>query len=114
MLTRLNHVRINVSDVNKALQWYEEVLGFEHDSGWPPENPTYYDFKSEEGATFAIMEVKGSIPHGRFNFNVDEVEELWEKLKDKVDIVEPLFDTPWGTKKFTIKDLDGNELGFGR
>ncbi|MBU1094226.1 MAG: VOC family protein [Firmicutes bacterium] len=114
MRTRLNHVRVNVSDVNIALQWYEEVLGFEHDSGWPPEKPTYYDFKSEEGATFAIMEVKGSIPYGRFNFNIDEVEELWEKLKDKVDIVEPLFDTPWGTKKFTIKDLDGNELGFGR
>lgn len=62
MLTRLNHVRINVSDVNKALQGHEEVLGFEHDSGWPPENPTYYDFKSKECATFAILEVKGSIP----------------------------------------------------
>ncbi len=29
-------------------------------------------------------------------------------------IVEPLFDTPWGTKKFTIRDLDRNELGFWR
>ncbi|WP_084064966.1 VOC family protein [Paenibacillus stellifer] len=43
MKTRLNHVRINVSDINQALKWYEEILGFEYDSGWPPENPTYYD-----------------------------------------------------------------------
>jgi len=21
--------------------------------------------------------------------------------------------SPWGTRKFTIRDLDGNELGFG-
>ena len=49
MKTRLTHVRINVSDINRALKWYEE----------------------------------------------------------------PLFDTPWRTRKFTIKDLDGNELGFG-
>ncbi len=114
MKTRLNHIRVNVSDINKSLKWYEETLSFEYDSGWPPENPTYYDFKSKEGATFSIMEVKGEKSHGRLNFNVDEVEELWEKLKDKVEIIEPLFDTPWGTKKFTIRDLDGNELGFGR
>jgi hypothetical protein len=24
------------------------------------------------------------------------------------------FDTPYGTRKFTIADLDGNELGFVR
>ncbi|WNS45551.1 VOC family protein [Paenibacillus sp. MMS20-IR301] len=114
MKTRLNHIRVNVSDINLALKWYEEVIGFKSDSGWPPENPAYYDFKSEEGATFAIMEVKSEKSHGRLNFTVNEVEELWEKLKDKVEIIEPLFDTPWGTKKFTIKDLDGNELGFGR
>jgi len=112
--TRLNHIRVNVSDINKSLKWYEEILGFEYDSCWPLENPTYYDFKSNEGVTFSIMEVKGEKSYGRFNFNVDEVEELWEKLKDKVEIIESLFDTPWGTKKFTISDLDGNELGFGR
>ena len=92
MKTRLNHVRVNVSDINTALKWYQEILSFEYDSCWPPENPTYYDFISEEGATFAIMEVKGEKTHGRLNFKVDEVEELWQKLRDKVEIVEPLFD----------------------
>ena len=60
------------------------------------------------------MEVKGEKSYGRLNFQVDNIDELWEALKDKVDIVEPLFDTSWGTRKFTIMDLDGNELGFGR
>lgn len=41
------------------------------------------------------------------------IDELWENIKDKVDIVEALYNTPWGTRKFTIMDLDGNELGFG-
>ncbi|WP_438431616.1 VOC family protein [Gorillibacterium sp. sgz500922] len=112
MKTRLNHVRVNVSDISKALKWYEEVLGFENDGGWPHANPTYYDFKLEEGAKFAIMEVKGERSYGRFNFDVEKVDELWESLKGKVEVVEPLFDTPWGTRKFTIRDLDGNELGF--
>jgi uncharacterized glyoxalase superfamily protein PhnB len=114
MKTRLNHVRVNVYDINEALKCYEEILGFENDGGWPPENPTYYDFVSEDGAKFAIMEVKSDNSHGRLNFQVDNVDELWNRLKDKVEIVEPLFDTPWGTRKFTIKDLDGSELRFGR
>ena len=37
---------------------------------------------------------------------------VWAQLKSKVEVVEPLFDTPCGTRKFTIRDLDGNELGF--
>lgn len=113
MKTCLNHVRVNVSDINKSLKWYEEVLGFENDGGWPLDNPTYYDFVSEGGAKFAIMEVKEEKSHGRLNFHVDNVDELWERLKDKVQVVEPLFNTPWGTRKFTIADWDGNELGFG-
>jgi uncharacterized glyoxalase superfamily protein PhnB len=28
------------------------------------------------------------------------------------EVVEPLHDTPYGTRKFTIRDPDGNELGF--
>lgn len=114
MKTNLSHVRVNVSDIKKALKWYEEILGFKNDGCWPIDNPTYYDFISEGGAKFSIMAVKGKESYGRLNFRVDDVDKLWEMLKDKVEVVEPLFDTPWGTRKFTIMDLDGNELGFGR
>jgi uncharacterized glyoxalase superfamily protein PhnB len=50
----------------------------------------------------------------RFNFTVDHPDSLWERVKDVVTVVEPLFDTPYGTRKFTIADPDGNELGFVR
>ena len=113
METKLMHVRINVSKIEKSLAWYEDVLGFEADVGWPLDKPTYVSFKSAGGAVFSIMEEKiGSC--GRMNFGVDNVDEMWKQLKDKVDIVEPLFNTPYGTRKFTVKDLDGNELGFVR
>lgn len=112
MKTRLTHVRANVKDLKKAIEWYASVLGLKAAGAWPLENPTYVDFECEQGAVFAIM-VDEKVPsHGRFNFNVDDVDALWEEVKDKVQVVEPLFDTPWGTRKFTIKDLDGNELGF--
>ncbi len=112
MQTRLNHVRANVRDLQKAVDWYCSMLAFEVSGYWPPEMPSYAGFLSQEGATFSIM-VAEPVPTGaRFNFSVEDVDALWERLKDKVDIVEPLFDTPYGTRKFTIRDLDGNELGF--
>ena len=47
-------------------------------------------------------------------FEVEDVDALWERLKDKVTVIEPIWDTPRGTRKFTIADPDGNELGFSR
>jgi catechol 2,3-dioxygenase-like lactoylglutathione lyase family enzyme len=112
MHTRLTHVRANVRNLQKALDWYCTVLDFEVDGLWPSENPVYAAFISQEGATFAIG-VAEPVPTGaRFNFAANDVDALWEHLKDKVEIVEPLFETPYGTRKFTIRDLDGNELGF--
>lgn len=29
-----------------------------------------------------------------------------------IEVIEELFSTPYGSKKFTIRDIDGNELGF--
>jgi predicted enzyme related to lactoylglutathione lyase len=114
MQTRLMHVRANVRNLQEAIEWYSKTLGFEVRSYWPPDNPNYADFASREGAMFSVMEAEPVPSGGRFNFDVDDVDALWERLKDKAKVVEPLFDTAYGTRKFTIQDLDGNELGFCR
>jgi catechol 2,3-dioxygenase-like lactoylglutathione lyase family enzyme len=110
--TRLEHVRANVADLKAAVEWYTTVLGFEVEAYWPPEAPNYAHFKTQAGATFAVMEAEGR--GGRFNFTVDDPDALWQEVREVAVVVEPLFDTPYGTRKFTIADPDGNELGFVR
>lgn len=115
MQMKLGHIKLGTSDIQRSLEWYTNVLGFEVDTAYPQDNPNYYDFKGPDtGATFSIGQAEhGGIYHGgRTNFQVEDVDALWESLKDKVTVVEPLWDTPWGTRKFTIADPDGNELGF--
>ena len=114
MKTRLLHVRANVRDLKKAIDWYCDYLGFELDSLWPKDAPIYADFHSQEGAVFSIGVADRASSSARFNFAVEEVDALWERLKDTADIVEALYNTPYGTRKFTIRDLDGNELGFNK
>lgn len=112
MQTRLAHVRANVRSLSEAVSWYSEMLAFEVGNSWPPDEPNYVDFVSQEGATFSVMVAEPVPCGGRFNFSVENVDALWEQLKDRVEVVEPLFDTSYGSRKFTIRDLDGNELGF--
>lgn len=112
METRLTHVRANVRKLQEAVDWYSETLGFEVQNVWPPDGPNYVDFVSAEGATFSLM-VADPVPSGgRFNFSVRNVDTLWRALRERVDVVEPLFETAYGSRKFTIQDIDGNELGF--
>lgn len=112
MKTRLNHVRANVSDIHKAIEWYQNTLGFECTGADITENWSYADFSSVEGAVFAIA-LSDRVPsNGRFNFDVDDVDSLWISLKEKATIVEEIQTMPYGTRKFTILDIDGNELGF--
>jgi len=114
MKTRLVHVRANVRNLERAIQWYREYLGFEVDGVWPSDNPIYASFISQEGAVFAIG-VAATVPSGaRFNFSIDDVDAFWETLKDKVVVVEQLYDTPYGTRKFIIRDVDGNEMVFSK
>jgi uncharacterized glyoxalase superfamily protein PhnB len=49
---------------------------------------------------------------GRYNFSVRDVDAWWEKLRDRAEVVEPLFDTAYGTRKFTVKDQALRRLSF--
>jgi predicted enzyme related to lactoylglutathione lyase len=110
---RLTHVRVNVGDLDRALAWYEEAFGLTAEGHWPPETPNYAHFRTGE-TLFAVMVAEPVPAGGRFNFSVDDVDQWWARLAPGADVVEPLFDTPYGTRKFTIRDPDGNELGFVR
>jgi catechol 2,3-dioxygenase-like lactoylglutathione lyase family enzyme len=111
---RLTHVRVNVRDLAAAIAWYERLLGVPAEGHWPPEAPTYAHFTLGP-AQFAIGRYDPVPAAGaRFNFEVDDVEAWWERLFPVADVLEPLADTPYGSRKFTIRDPDGNELGFVR
>lgn len=110
---RLMHVRVNVRDFNRAVAWYESVLGLTAQGHWPLDAPAYAHFNTG-AAQFAISVMDPVPAAGRYNFTVDDVDRWWTELRDRADVVEPLYDTPYGTRKFTIRDPDGNELGFVR
>jgi predicted enzyme related to lactoylglutathione lyase len=109
---RLTHVRVNVRDLAGSIAWYERLLGVAAEGHWPPDEPTYVHF-TVGPAQLALGQYQPAPATGaRFNFEVADVDAWWARLAGEVTVVEPLCDTPYGTRKFTIADPDGNELGF--
>lgn len=112
MKTRLTQVRANVTDLERSIEWYESMLGFKCSFKNITDRWQYAQFDSDEGAVFSIMVADTSGAKARFNFKVDDVDSIWNTLKDTVTIIEMIETLPYGNRKFTIADPDGNELGF--
>lgn len=50
---------------------------------------------------------------GSLYLHTTEVDKLWEKLKEKVDICYPIGDFEWNMREFALYDNNGYILQFG-
>ena len=51
---------------------------------------------------------------GSFYFNTDDVDALWEKLKDNAKVCYPIEDFFYGMREFAVYDNNGYLLQFGQ
>ena len=106
-------VNVSVSDLSRSKAFYEGVLGFIADSYFEPTRWQSYKFAGR--AYFSISEVadfRRQAWADIVNFDVEEIESYWNRVRDQVEVETELSETPWGSYKFIIKDLDGYRLGF--
>lgn len=110
---------LRVADVQRTLDWYGEMLGFEPHT-FPQDPP--FEFAVLSFASTRIMarqmpgyrrdpRLKGwdvylSIEGGRLR-------ELYEDLRERVTILRPLQRMPYGDTEFDIRDPDGHVLCLG-
>ena len=110
---QIQGVTITVSDLAKAKRFYEGVLGFVPDSYYKPTRWQSYKFDGRAYLGIAeVVDFQRADSSDIINFDVPDVESLWNRVKDKVDVEMELSKTAWGSYKFVIKDLDGYRLGF--
>lgn len=104
---------VTVANLSQAKAFYENVLGFIPDAYYEPTK--WQSFKFDGRTYFALIEVAGFQREAGadvVNFDVEEIEILWNRVRDKVEVEAALSETPWGSYRFIIKDPDGHRLGF--
>lgn len=112
MKTNVVHIAAHVRDLNAAIQWYEQTLGFECSAAWPSAAPTYAHFEHGAGPRFALREDAERAGGVRVTFDVEDIQSLWDAIDGKAEIEEPLYEARTGHRKFAIRDPDGNDLIF--
>lgn len=103
-----------VADVDHALKYYKEVLGFSEDFRFGD----YAGVKigkvavhlSKHGLGDYAKPIGGSIAY----VFCDEVDSYFREVKEKgATIKYPPQDTEYGMREFMLADLDGHHLAFG-
>lgn len=103
--------------LKETIEFYRDVLGFtvhEQNEAW--------GWASLQKDNIAIMFAKPTehmpFTHpmftGSFYIETDQVDVLWNNLKDKVTVVYPLENFDWGMREFAIKDNNGYIIQFGQ
>lgn len=115
--TRLTPI-LWTNELEETISFYTQVLGFicgerNNDWGWAAlqNNDTELMLaRPNEHTPFDKPVFTGS-----FYFNVsDDIDALWNELKDKCNIVYPPDNFDWQMREFAIKDNNGYTLQFGQ
>jgi catechol 2,3-dioxygenase-like lactoylglutathione lyase family enzyme len=114
----IDHINRYVSNVEKFIGFYQDVLGYELiDKGVKTNGNNYAILKGDGHELFIsekesfIEEQEGNLRHLGYNFeNVDELLEIL-KLKGYVEKEKLIIIKPF-SRQFYIKDPDGFEIDF--
>jgi uncharacterized glyoxalase superfamily protein PhnB len=108
---------IHVPDVRAAADWYQ-ALGFSLDGTNEDDGEMSWALLSfGSGEIMFNSGGKGSSEFRRevdLYVHVDDVDSLYGRLKDRVDVVEVPHDTFYGTREFIIRDLNRFWMTFGQ
>jgi len=110
---------IHVPDVRATVEWYQSI-GFD--------TLNTYENGTPDGLSFAIM----SFGNGQVMFNqggqtsdkrrrevdlyvyTDDVDQIYERLKGRVDIIEPPHDTFYGMREVILRDVNRFWITFAQ
>jgi len=106
---------LHVADLDRAIEFYTQQLGFELGFKWG-EPPFYAGVQNGDCCLHfsAKYPYKNNTGHGNIYLVFPEVDALYEKLKVAgVTLHCEIADQPYGMRDFSIADPDGNQVGIG-
>jgi uncharacterized glyoxalase superfamily protein PhnB len=115
-----------VTDVNKTVEFYKNILDFETVMTAPQEGTLYWAlmkngaveimFQAKESISQEISAFKDKEVGGSFTLYIDvtDIKALYEKVKDHASIVQEMHTTSYGAQEFAINDINGYVLAFAQ
>jgi catechol 2,3-dioxygenase-like lactoylglutathione lyase family enzyme len=110
-----------VADVAATIRWYEQHLGFTGDP-FPQHEPFVFGILRRDGVEIMLQRVPGYEKPNLYDsrsggvwdayLRIRGINELYEAVKHKLDIKQPLRKQPYDLWEFEVMDLNGYILVF--
>ena len=110
---------METQDLHATIKFYTEVIGFAVRDTFEDDGRTVWCslYKDNVDIMFnlpnAVMNYGRILLTGSLYFYVDDVDALWEKVKDKVEVLYAPENFIYNMREFGIKDNNGYVLNFG-
>ena len=107
--------QIRVTDLDRALRFYVDTLGFEEEFRFRD----FYAGVSGGGTLIHLKKTDALDPsvefvragdHLHLYLRVTDLELAFRELEGKAELVYPITTKPWGDREFTIRDPDGHTI----
>lgn len=127
-------INLAVRDIRKSIAFYRDILGFilimavpEDKSSFSPdleEGKNYLFAMVQSGGVEIMLQQEESLREDVGNFftdigasatyyiRVDDVDQFYETIASKVEIIKPIETTWYGMREFYIRDINGYVFGF--
>ncbi|MEO0900141.1 MAG: VOC family protein [Bacteroidota bacterium] len=107
---------LEVSDLKESIAFYEEKLGFsctnKMGDNWAMLSSGKVDLMLS--ARFSVEKYPQTVLTGSIYLYTNEVDQLWERLKDKVEVSYPIDSFDYGMREFGILDCNGYLITIGQ
>jgi hypothetical protein len=111
-----------VADVGATIRWYEQELGFAGDP-FPSHEPYVFGILRRDGIEIMLQRVADYQKPDLYDLRngggvwdaylrISGLQELYARVKDRLDLKKPLRRQPYGLSEFEVKDLNGYILVF--
>jgi catechol 2,3-dioxygenase-like lactoylglutathione lyase family enzyme len=110
------HPILGTRDIQRAIAFYTERLGFRLAFGDKADPPNYVGFRRDAVELHMQFQFEHEMGTIRLRFLVEDPDTLFNEYRQRAIECTPnsVRDTPWGTREFALYDPDRNALTFYR
>jgi uncharacterized glyoxalase superfamily protein PhnB len=106
---------LNVKSVEKSIEYYTTVLGFEKHFDWPEDADKKFGSVTNGKVELFLCEGEQGSAGTWIYYNVADVDALHKQYQaSKADIRRPPTDEPWAMREMLVRDIDGHVLRIGQ
>jgi len=108
-------ISLPIKDVDETIEYYFKNFHFEIRVAWPKENPTFILLSNENnhlGFSLSTQPIENN-RETSINFDVNKIDDVYNSIKDSVNIIEPLANPEPNRKEFSLLDCNGYKVTLG-